>query len=102
MTQVASTGVPITFLQTSLDRKRRLVSRDDEGKGMRFREAEREAEWVGAEEQARQEQMPWPESMTGHAGVAAKLVGYADGFPLPARLRSSDRCRRRCAKPAWG
>ena len=55
-------GVPITFLQTSLDRKRRLVSWDDEGKGMRFREAEREAEWVGAEEQARQEQMPWPES----------------------------------------
>jgi len=62
-------GVPITFLQTSLDRKRRLVSWDDEGKGMRFREAEREAEWVGAEEQARQEQMPWPESMTGRAGV---------------------------------
>jgi len=36
-------GVSITFLQTSLDRKRRLASRDD-GKGMRFRGAWREAE----------------------------------------------------------
>src|SRR5258708_23859900 len=45
--------------------------------------------------------MPWPESMTGRAGVAAKLVGYADGFTWPARLRSSDRCRRRCASQLY-
>ena len=46
-------GVSITFLQTSLDRKRAVVSWND-GKGMRFLEARQEAEQVGAEEQARQ------------------------------------------------
>ena len=35
--------VSITFLQTSLDRKRAVVSWND-GKGMRFREARQEAE----------------------------------------------------------
>ena len=38
---------------------------------------------VGRSRRASQaEQMPWTESMTGRADVAAKLVGYADGFPL--------------------
>ena len=59
---------------------------------MRFREAWQEAEQealrmtgggVGRSRRASQaEQMPWTESMTGRADVVAKLVGYADGFPL--------------------